>query len=111
MKPETEHFDSTITRVTKILAWAGVFVVLIFFTAISGCTIYSNSVEAEQTLADTEFAKENKNIIDSKNKAILDLVSKGVNPMLARCSIMGWDTINERIMCKELADQQHIRYD
>lgn len=111
MNADTEYLDTTITRVVKILAWAVVFIVLIFFTTVTGCTIYSNSVEAEQTLANAEFAKENKHILDQKNKAIIDLVNQGVNPMLARCTIIGWNGSYERMACENLAERQVILND
>ena len=82
--------DEIQMQMVRMVMWTifGVFFILIL--SISGCTMYSNSVEAEQIRATTEQIKEQTKIRKEKNDAIIELVEKGVNPIAARCAIMGY---------------------
>lgn len=82
--------DETNLRIARLLVWGALGVFLIFFTSVSGCVMYSNSVEAEQTRAKTERLGEKRKIRKDELDAISALIDKGTNPIAARCAIMGY---------------------
>ena len=77
-------------RIAKILVWGFVAIAFILFTSVSGCVMYVNSVEADQTRAETEQIKERSKIEKEKVDAISGLINKGINPIAARCAIKGY---------------------
>lgn len=82
--------DETNLRIAKILVLGLIGIVLIFFTSTSGCVMYLNSVEAEQTRAETEQIREEAKTTKMKVDAISALIDKGTNPIAARCAINGY---------------------
>lgn len=82
--------DATNLQLAKLLVWVVLGVTLIFFTSTAGCVMYLNSVDAEQTRADTEQIKEESKIEKMKVDAISELINKGTNPIAARCAINGY---------------------
>ena len=89
----------------KIVAWCifGIFAVL--STSIAGCTMYSNSVEAEQIKANTEHQRIINEADIGVNEAILQLINKGINPIAARCAIKGFQSTD---LCGTVINQQDI---
>ena len=82
--------DAVMLQAVRMLVYGCVWIALIFFTSVSGCVMYSDSVEAEQTKAETEQIKEQAKITKIKIDAVSALIGKGVNPIAARCAIMGY---------------------
>jgi len=82
--------DAINLQIARMLVWGLVWIVFIFFTSVSGCVMYSNSVETEQTKAETEQIKEEAKTAKMKVDAISALIDKGINPIAARCAIVGY---------------------
>ena len=91
MKETKEYLDSESIRLGRIAAWCIFGIVAMFFSTVSGCTAYSNSVEAEQTRAEAEKIKAQNEITIEQNRAIQGLIEMNVNPIAARCAIMGFE--------------------
>jgi len=91
MKETKEYLDSEGVRVGRIAAWCIFGIVFVFFSSISGCVMYKNSVEAEQTKAKAELTKAQNQITVDQNRAIQELIEMDVNPIAARCAIMGFE--------------------
>lgn len=92
MKEDEKYInkDAMNLQVVRLVIWGLVWVALIFFTTVSGCVMYGDSVEADQTRAETEQIIEQAKIAKMKVDAIKDLIAKGTNPLTARCAIMGY---------------------
>ena len=88
-------------------------VIVALFTIMGGCSMHSNAYDGERLLGDAEVQKaktearmaevqadENIKVAASKAKteqtlAIERLIGTGVNPIAARCAVMGWE-VNAR---------------
>lgn len=80
-----------------IYAIASCFVILVL--TIGGCTMHSNAYEpdvareeAGQKLAELEIKKIAVEAEAAKIAVLKGLIESGINPVSARCGVMGWDT-------------------
>lgn len=92
MKETKEYLDSENVRIGRIVAWCIFGIVFVFFSSISGCVMYKNSVEADQTRADVEKIRAENQITIEQNLTIQKLIEMNVNPIAARCAIIGFES-------------------
>lgn len=92
MKETKEYLDSENVRIGRIVAWCIFGIIFVFFSTISGCATFSNYVEADQIRAEAEKIKAENQITIGQNKAIRELIEMDINPIAARCAIMGFES-------------------
>ena len=76
-------------KIARIAGWTLFGMVAVFFGSISGCVMYSETFEAEQTRAKVGVIQAQTQIAREQNEAIIKLIEKGTNPIAARCAILG----------------------
>ena len=81
--------DAIMVRAVRMVVWGVVGVVLIFFSATSGCVMYKSQFTAANTAANTEYLRAQNEVEVAQNEAIIKLIEKGTNPIAARCAIIG----------------------
>ena len=91
MKETKEYLDSENVRIGRIVAWCIFGIVFVFFSSISGCVIHNNSVKADKIRATAEKIKAENQITIDQNKAIQELIEMNINPIAARCAIVGFE--------------------
>ena len=71
-----------------VIKW-GVLAILTLFGMLVGCTMHSNTYDAERLTAETELVKARNQTEIEQYAAIERLIKAGVDPLEARCSILG----------------------
>lgn len=81
----------------------GVTVVLVF-VAIASCSAIVYSEGPEVIAAQAEVEKAKTALVEKQSEAIEKLISEyNINPLAARCAIMGWTTDRERKICEDFS--------
>ena len=73
------------------------FLGLVF--SISGFQAYNASKEASIINAETEQHKIRSVITIEQNQSIKKLIDDGINPIAARCAVIGWETTQDAMVC------------
>ena len=81
--------DDIRVRIVKLIVWGFVGIILILFSASSGCVMYTSQFEAANKAASTEYLRARNEVEKAENEAIITLIEKGTNPIAARCAIKG----------------------
>lgn len=84
-----DQTDSDVS-ILKIIAIA---VTVCFMSLVTGITTCSIVVAPEKT----KQAKQNVELEKKKQAAIQTLIDKGIDPLTARCTVMGWS--NDDLIC------------
>lgn len=84
---DTNEHDVKIVKITAI-SCAVAFIV--FVGAIASYNIHANVYQSQNIAAETELVQARMKLGSEQNEAIQALISDEVNPIAARCAIVGW---------------------
>ena len=86
--------------------------VLGIFILFSGCTMHSDTYtverakgEAVKIRAQAELEKAESRIEELRLETLESLISKGVNPISARCAVKGWKKESEGQICERASQK------
>lgn len=96
MSDTTEH-DVKITRITSI---ACVAAFAVFIMSIAAYNINSTVFESTNVAAEADLIRAQAELETKQSDAIRDLIDNStVNPIAARCTIIGWSGPEETTIC------------
>lgn len=94
---ELENVD-VLNPSTKFFSYIGLAIAVVFLLTVGSCTMHSNTFDKDRILANAELERANAASIEASSKAELEqikaieaLIQGGVDPIAARCAVMGWD--------------------
>ena len=86
-------------KIAKTVATALACVALVMITSVTGCYMHDNQMEAVNTAAQGAYLKIETEQDEKRGELLKNLISKGVNPVAARCAILGWESERDAIVC------------
>lgn len=75
---------------TRIIAIALAVAFIVFMCSLVAYNIHANVYESQNIAAETELVQAQMKLGSEQNEAIQALIVNGVNPIAARCAIVGW---------------------
>ncbi len=93
---DTNEYDVKINKAVSI-ALAVAFIV--FVGSIAAYNIHANVYKSQNTAAETELVQARMKLESEQNEAIQTLIGDGVNPIAARCAIVGWVRESSTSLC------------
>jgi len=95
MSDTTEH-DVKCTKFACIALAASFFILV---SGISSCQITKEVYKSDVIDAKTELARTQMELETGQNKALKELIDDGMNPIAARCAIIGWMGPEQTTLC------------
>ena len=77
-------------KCTKFTCIALAIAFTVFVSGIAAYNIHANVYESQNTAAETELVRARMELGSEQNEAIQALIGDGINPIAARCAIVGW---------------------
>lgn len=97
-------------KIGRIVALAIVLVVFILVSGISSCQITKEVYRSDVVDAKTKLTQTRMELETGQNEAILALINDGVNPIAARCAIVGWVRESGTSLCASFVrDSNRLR--
>lgn len=90
------------------IAIAVIFTVLV--SSIAGYNIHSTAYESENLAVEIKLVQAQMKLGSEQNEAIQALISGGLNPIAARCAIVGWIRESGTSLCASFVrDSNRLR--
>lgn len=86
-------------KIGKSVALAIVSVVFILVSGMSSCQIAKEVYQTDVIDAKTKLVNAETELEIKQNEKILELIDASVNPIAARCAIVGWKGPEETTIC------------
>lgn len=86
-------------KIAKFTAIACAIAFTVFVGSIAAYSIHANVYESQNMAAETELVQARMKLGLEQNEAIQTLISDGVNPIAARCAIVGWIRGGSATLC------------
>lgn len=71
----------------------------VFVGAVAAYNIHANVVESQNVSAEVELVRAQAELETKQNESIQKLIDDGVNPIAARCAIVGWRFTGQATLC------------
>lgn len=86
-------------KCTKFTCIALAIAFTVFVSAIAAYNIHSTAYESETLAAEVELVRAQAELETKQNELIQNLIDDGVNPIAARCAIIGWSRTEQATLC------------
>lgn len=97
-------------KINKAVCIASAIAFTVFVGSIAAYNIHANVYESQNIAAKTELVRAQMKLGFEQNEAIQDLISDGVNPIAARCAIVGWLRASGTSLCASFVrDSDRLR--
>lgn len=86
-------------KVVKFTCIASVVAFSVFVGSIAAYNIHANVYKSQNIAAETELVQARMKLGSEQNEAVQTLIGDGLNPIAARCAIVGWIGASETSLC------------
>jgi len=93
---DTNEHDVKVVKATAITC-AVAFTV--FVGSIAAYNIHFTAFESQNIAAETELVRAQTELGTKQNESIQDLIDNRMNPIAARCAIVGWRGTEQTTLC------------
>lgn len=86
-------------KISKHVTLGLVTALFILISGLAGCQINKQSHESAVIDAETELVRARTELELKQNETILELIDASINPVAARCAIVGWSGPEQTSLC------------
>ncbi len=105
---DTNEHDVRVARITNI---ACVTAFVVFVMSIATYNIHATVLESQNIAAETELVRAQAEFETKQSDAIQYLIDGSINPIAARCAIVGWSGPEETTICALFTKEVNILRD
>lgn len=98
-QPTSEPANEHDVKIGRIVALAIVSVIFIIVSGMSSCQITKEIYRSDVIDAETALVNAQSEFELKQSDAIRDLIDGSVNPIAARCAVVGWKGPEETTIC------------
>jgi len=87
-------------RLGKLITQAIAITIVVITVTIASCSIQDHTYEPERIKRDVANQATQASITTARLTSIKKLIDRGVNPVAARCAVVGWKNDRDAEICK-----------